>query len=148
MVYSYSMTTSRFKKIFASTAMLALAATLLSGCSVSTADSDECTSRNGEVKSERFAYSGDGSFFNSSNTGNLRYCETSDGLMDPVYNDVISESRTGFWGYTIDNNQVFEGCNEIGGVTYKTLKSRGKSNVARFACVNDGRYVQILKDTK
>lgn len=140
------MITSRSKKIFASIAMLATAATMLTGCSVSAEESDACTASHGVVKSEYFVYRGDGSLFNGSKTGKLRYCETSDGLMNPVYNKEITEVKTGFWGHSKNNKLVFEGCSQIGGTTYKTSRSNGKnSTVTRFACVNEGRYVQILE---
>lgn len=79
-------------------------------------------------------------------TGTLHYCETTEGLIGTVYNDKVTEAASGLFGVGDNNKTVFEECEKLGGETYKTSKSSGKSSrVTRFACVVDGAYVLIHK---
>lgn len=121
---------------------LSAAVLLLAGCSVSDSERAACEERGGTVTSERFTYSS--GFLNDRRTGRLHFCESSNGAILEVYNELITEVNEGFLGTSGDNITIFNECNRLNGETFRTRYSSGKSTFTRFACVVDGSYRQIL----
>ena len=130
------------RKITAALAAL-LTVSVLSGCTVSAEEQESCETSGGWVQSEDFPYQGEG-FWSAETTGDLEYCEQ-DGKIGTVYTEEVRDLNYGVFGDDDDNRKVFHGCKKIEGRVYRTSEMVGKVSYDRFACVQGGAYVQILK---
>lgn len=126
----------------ATTLAVALAATL-AGCSVSDSDRAECEARSGHITETRYPFQS--TWLGESRTGKLITCSSDSGTILKVYNEEIAAlDDGGLFGPSGANRQVFEECQELGGITYKTQVKSGKTYTSRYACVFDGEYRRIL----
>lgn len=124
----------------------ALAVASLTACSYATdEDVAACEARGGTVTAQAFVYDEDGGVFNSAiDSGELEYCELQSGAIGAVYNEVVSETRDGFWGDDESNITVFKRCNKRQGVTYVTEYYANDTVYYYWLCVQDGRVLELI----
>lgn len=132
------------KKIVTTALVIIVAVGALTGCAVSSDEQAICEAEGGKVTSERFSYKGELGDFWAVTTGLLHYCETSSG-MSIVYNEIIEDVKDGLFSPTNNNVTIFNDCTKLGGATYRTVNSNGKTSSTRYVCIVDRAYVQILK---
>lgn len=124
----------------------AVLAASLTACSNATdADIAACEDRGGEVVYDKFVYDSDGGIFNSAiDSGDLEYCKLESGAIGAVYNEVVTQVETGFWGDDEANVRVFNRCNKRQGTTYVTEYYANDTVYYYWLCVQDGRVLELI----
>lgn len=115
---------------------------VLSSCTVSAEARNVCENAGGTVESKSFTIRENAGFFEAATSGPLHYCADLSGSISTVYNEKI-ETLSDSWFLAEYNKETWRNCESLGGETYETRKKSGKSTVARYVCVQDGRVVPL-----